>query len=65
MIAKWTGYATKGVTDAEILEYLEIKGAKIPNWYKNQVSGWVYDKTISQSEFVNALKFLSEAGLLS
>ena len=65
MISKWTGYATKGVTDAEILEYLEIKGTKIPTWYKNQVSGWVYDKTISQSEFVNALKFLSEAGLLS
>jgi len=31
---------------------------------KEKVSNWVYEGSITQNEFVNALKFLSQGGML-
>jgi DNA-binding beta-propeller fold protein YncE len=64
IIAKWAGYSGEVYSDKQLLEYLEIKGTNIPNWVKDKVSNWVYDGSISQTEFINALKFLSQGGML-
>jgi len=64
IIAKWAGYSGEVFSDKQLLEYLEIKGTDIPNWVKEKVSNWVYDGSITQNEFVNALKFLSQGGML-
>jgi len=65
IISQWAGYSTKFVTDNELLDQLGIEGNKIPTWYKKQVADWVYDRTITQEEFVNALKFFEKGGMLT
>jgi len=65
IISQWAGYSTKFVTDNELLDQLGIEGNKIPTWYKKQVADWVYDRTITQKEFVNALKFFEKGGMLT
>jgi len=65
IIAKWAGYSSEVITDDELLNQLQIEGTTIPSWYKKHVSQWVYDGKISQIDFVNALRFLSDGGMLS
>ena len=62
----WVGYSSVVIGDSEFLSHIEIDGDKIPSWFKKgQVAKWVINEQISQQEFVDALRFLSEEGLLT
>jgi hypothetical protein len=60
IISGWAGYSTDVVTDEELLDQLGIDGKSIPSWYKEIVSKWVFDGSISHKEFVDALSFFAE-----
>jgi len=64
IISGWAGYSTDVVTDEELLDQLGMDGNSIPSWYKEIVSKWVFDGSISQNEFVDALRFFEQNGKL-
>jgi hypothetical protein len=49
--------------NATMLHNMNMSGAHIPSWFK-KITGWAIDGQISQNDFVNALKFLSEKGII-
>ena len=60
-----TGYSSESVTDSEFLETVGIDGTNIPKWFKNKVAKWLYTEYVSQQEFMDALKYLDEIGILN
>jgi len=64
IISGWTGYSSEVVTDKELLDQLGMDGVSIPSWYKKIVSEWIFDGSISQKEFVDALRFFEQNGKL-
>ena len=61
----WAGFSDGQLSDSEFLSHLEIDGKKIPSWFKqSNISKWVMDEMLSQQEFIDALRFLSDEGLL-
>ena len=65
MIVKWAGYSRDSISDSELLDYIGIKGDKIPKWFKEKTGDWVLLDKISHKEFVNALKFFDSIGALN
>ena len=61
---KWAGFSSEAVSDEELLEQMGINGKTIPSWYKNVIPNWIKDGEITLEDFVIALKFFNERGLL-
>jgi hypothetical protein len=49
--------------NATMLHNMNMSGIHIPSWFK-KITEWTIDGQISQNDFVNALKFLSEKGII-
>ena len=54
----------KSASDLDVLSKFGIKGEKIPPYFKQFVK-WILNDQISQEEFVNALLYLKNEGILS
>lgn len=64
-IKKWAGFSSEHIADNELLEYLGLEGTQIPLWFKNTVPKWVIEGTISEQEFIDSLRYLSDRQILS
>lgn len=64
-IIKWGGLSTKIISDSELLNMVGLEGNTIPRWFKSNIPGWIMQERTSQEEFVNALNFFYENGLLN
>jgi hypothetical protein len=62
-IKDWGGYSPHPISDAQLLSDMGISGQHIPTWTM-KVTKWVVDGEVSQTEFENALKYLSHAGII-
>jgi hypothetical protein len=65
ILEKWAGYSQEVVSDSELLQYAGIEGTNIPDWFKKNLAKWIIDGTVTQQEFVNALTYLNENGILT
>ena len=65
LFAKWAGYSDDVSLDSELLSFLGIEGNNIPQWFKKEIPKWYQEGSISQKEFVDALKFFEQSGLLT
>lgn len=62
-IKEWGGYSSQSISDSQLLTEVGISGEHIPKWYL-KTTKWVIDGEISQDEFVNAIKYLNEKGII-
>ncbi|HET6458854.1 MAG TPA: hypothetical protein VFG24_08265, partial [Nitrosopumilaceae archaeon] len=62
-IKKWGGYAPQSISDSQLLQDMGLQGKHIPSWFTKTVK-WLVDGTISQQDFENALKYMSQNGIL-
>jgi len=65
VIAKWAGLSSEVISDSELLTIVGLEGETIPSWFKSSIPAWIMQERTSQEEFVNALKFFYENGLLN
>jgi len=64
-IIKWGGLSTEIISDTDLLNMAGLDGDTIPRWFKSNIPSWIMQDRISQEEFVNALNFFYENGLLN
>jgi hypothetical protein len=62
-IKDWGGYSPHGITDAQLLSDMGIKGHVIPSWVM-KTTKWVVDDEVSQQEFISVIKYMSEKGII-
>jgi len=62
-INKWAGNSPSSITDEQLLSDIGMSGANIPSWFK-KVAIWFADGETSEQEFVDALKYMHEKGIL-
>ncbi|HSB57196.1 MAG TPA: hypothetical protein VLD38_05270, partial [Nitrosopumilaceae archaeon] len=63
IIEKWAVDSPDVISDAEFLNNFGINGEKIPSWVK-QTSVWVVNGDTSMQEFVDALQYLDDHGII-
>jgi len=64
LLDKWAGYSEETISDTELLSHLGLEGNYIPQWFKDTTAKWYMDGKISEQEFVDALRYLSENNIL-
>ena len=65
LLNKWAGFSEEVVTDSELLDIIGLDGTTIPSWYKNMIAKWmIQNEVVSENEFLNALNFFYNNGLL-
>lgn len=64
-VTKWGGLSSEKISDSELLNMVSLEGDTIPRWYQNNIPTWIIQERTSQEEFVNALNFFYEKGLLN
>ncbi len=62
-IKDWGGYSPNPISDSDLLAKIGIQGQHIPSWVM-KTSKWIIDGEMSQQEFVNAIKYLSDKGMI-
>ncbi|MGI0026741.1 MAG: hypothetical protein ACREAD_02740, partial [Nitrosopumilaceae archaeon] len=63
VIKKWGGYTSTSISDSELLKGMGINANHIPSWYM-KTSKWVVDGDMTQQEFVNAIQYMYEKGII-
>jgi hypothetical protein len=72
LIEKWSGYDLESISDSKLLKLLGIIPPQtgdeniitIHSWFRNNVGKWLLDEKISFTEFVNALEYMYQNGIL-
>jgi hypothetical protein len=62
-VNKWVGNSSSSINDEQLLSDVGISGANIPSWFK-KVAIWFVDEETSPQEFVDALKYMHEKGII-
>ena len=62
-IKKWGGYSSKSISDSEMLHAFGLRGSHVPSWMMKNTQ-WVVDGTMTQQDFGNALKYLSDNNII-
>ena len=62
---EWAGYSSDVVSDQEFLSDLGIGGEYMPDWLKNNYAKWLKDGSITQQDFVVAIKYLHEKNIIN
>jgi hypothetical protein len=63
IIKEWGGYSSKSISDSELLDYLKINAKHIPSWFM-KTSKWIVNNDITEQEFVNAITYMHEHGVV-
>ena len=63
VISEIDGWSGSSISDTALLNDLSITGNHIPSWLK-KVAKWVADGQISEDDFVNAIKYMDENGIV-
>ena len=63
IVKQWGGYSSKSISDSEMLSDMGIDAKHIPSWYM-KTSKWVVNNDVTPEEFVNAIKYLYEKGII-
>jgi hypothetical protein len=72
LVEKWLGYNQESVSDSKLLRLLGIilsqtgeeGNVTIQPWFRNNVGKWLFEGRISFTEFVDALDYMYEKGIL-
>lgn len=62
-IRKWGGYSSTSISDSQLLEDLGMHGSHIPSWFM-KTTKWIITNEIDQQDFLNALKYLYDNGMI-
>jgi hypothetical protein len=63
LVKEWAGYSSKSISDSEMLSDMGINATHIPSWYMKS-SKWFVSNDISADEFVNAIKYMYDKGII-
>ena len=63
-IRKWGGYSPTSISDSQLLEDLGMSGTHIPSWFM-KTTKWVVTSEIGQQDFLNALKYMHDHGMIT
>lgn len=63
IVKQWGGYSAKSISDSEMLSDMGIDAKHIPSWYM-KTSKWVVNNDVTPEEFVNAIKYLYDKGII-
>lgn len=63
IIKQWGGYSPKSISDSEMLSDMGIDAKHIPSWYM-KTSKWVVSNDMTPEEFVNAIKYMYDKGII-
>ena len=72
LIEKWSGHDLESISDSKLLRLLGIippetgdeNNGSIPLWFRNKVGTWLLEGKITFEEFVDALEYMYEKGIL-
>jgi hypothetical protein len=64
ILEKWGGFSTESASDSEVLQEIGIEASTIPSWVKENAR-WILKGDVSQQEFVDALRYLFEKGIIN
>ena len=62
-IKDWGGYSPHPITNSELLSDIGIKGHMIPTWVM-KTTKWVVNGEETPQEFITAIKYMSEKGII-
>jgi len=62
-IKDWGGYSSNPISDSQILSEMGVKGEHIPSWF-TKTAGWVVNDQMSQDDFINAVNYMSQQGII-
>lgn len=63
IVKQWGGYSPKSISDSEMLSDMGIDAKYIPSWYM-KTSKWVVSNDVTPEEFVNAIKYMYDKGII-
>jgi len=64
VIEMWGGFSSESVSDSELLQGIGIEAQEIPSWFK-ETARWVVKGETTQDEFVDAIKYMYEKGIIT
>ncbi|MGQ0795784.1 MAG: hypothetical protein ACT4N5_06350 [Nitrosopumilaceae archaeon] len=72
LVEKWLGYNSESVSDSKLLRLVGIispetgeeGNVSIQPWFRNNVGKWLFEGRISFTEFVDALDYMYDKGIL-
>ena len=62
-IKQWGGYSPDSISDSQLLDHLGIKADHIPSWFM-KTTKWIVNGDSSQQEFKDAIKYMSDKGII-
>ena len=62
-IKKWGGYSAESASDSDLLESIGVEAKHIPSWVKKPTR-WIVNGDLTTEEFINAIKYLHEKGII-
>jgi hypothetical protein len=61
---EWAGYSPVSISDSELLADMGLKGNHIPQWFMKSTSKWFVNGNLDQQEFVSAIKYMYDKGII-
>ena len=64
LIKAWGGYGPEKASDLDLLKYFGIDANYLPSWVKKNYPQWVLSGQVSIQEFIDAIEYLHESGII-
>jgi hypothetical protein len=62
-IKKWGGYSPTSISDSQLLADVGMNGTHIPSWFM-KTTKWIVTNEVNQQDFLNALKYMHDNGMI-